>query len=51
MKMKPNVLTNISLCFGLAVALAFATGCSTTNGGNNGMKPMKAGEHQEMLNR
>ena len=51
MKMKHSLLTNISLCLGLAVALAFATGCSTTNGSNNGMKPMKGGEHQEMLNR
>jgi hypothetical protein len=48
MKMKHNLLTKISLCLGLALALAFASGCSTTPNGSDGMKPMKGGEHQIM---
>jgi sorbitol-specific phosphotransferase system component IIBC len=47
MKMKHNLLTKISLCLGLAVALAFASGCSTTSSGG-GMQPMTSGEHQQM---
>jgi hypothetical protein len=31
--------------------LAFASGCSTTSSSSDGMKPMKGGEHQMMLNR
>jgi sorbitol-specific phosphotransferase system component IIBC len=47
MKTKHNVLTKISLCLGLAVALAFASGCSTTSSGG-GMQPMTSAEHQQM---
>ncbi len=50
MKTNLNLLTKISLCLGLAVALAFASGCSTTTSVNDGMKPMKGGEHLMMLN-
>ena len=46
MKTKHNLLTKISLCLGLAVAFAFASGCSTNTGG--GMPPMSSGEHQQM---
>ena len=49
MKTKHNLLTKISLCLGLAVALAFASGCATTTSSGDGMKPMKGGEHQIML--
>jgi sorbitol-specific phosphotransferase system component IIBC len=48
MKTKHNLLTKISLCLGLAVALAFASGCSTTTSTGDGMKPMTSGEHQQM---
>jgi hypothetical protein len=48
MKTKNTLLTKISLCLGLAVALAFASGCSTTPGGGGGMQPMTSGEHQQM---
>lgn len=51
MKMKQNLLGKISLGSGLVVALAFASGCSTTNSSGDGMKPMKGGEHQMMLNK
>ena len=48
MKMKNNLLTKISLCLGLAVALAFASGCTTNSSTRDQMKPMKGGEHQIM---
>jgi hypothetical protein len=48
MKIKNNLLTKISLCLGLAVALAFASGCSTNTGNGTGMQPMTSGEHQQM---
>ena len=48
MKTKNPLLTKISLCLGLAVVLAFASGCSTTPGGGGGMQPMTSGEHQQM---
>jgi hypothetical protein len=51
MKTKHNLLTKLSLCLELAVALAFMSGCSTTPNGSDGMKPMKGGEHQMMLNK
>jgi hypothetical protein len=51
MKTKRNLLTKISLCLGLAVALAFVSGCSTTTSTGDGMKPMKGGEHLMMLNK
>ena len=51
MKTKHNLLSKISLGLGLAVALAFASGCSTTSSSGDGMKPMKGGEHQQMLNK
>ena len=51
MKTKHTLLSKISLCLGLAVALAFASGCSTTSSSGDGMKPMKGGEHQQMLNK
>ena len=51
MKTKYNVLTKISLISGCALALAFAIGCATNSTTGNQMKPMKAGEHQLMLNK
>ena len=48
MKMKHNLLTKISLCLGLAVALAFASGCATNSSNGDGMKPMTSAEHQQM---
>jgi hypothetical protein len=48
MKTKHNRLTKISLCLGLAIALAFVSGCSTTTSSGDGMKPMKGGEHLTM---
>ena len=48
MKMKHNLLTKISLCLGLAVVLAFASGCATNTGTGDQMKPMTSGEHQQM---
>ena len=51
MKMKNNILSKISISLGLAVALAFASGCRTNNGTGDQMKPMKGGEHQQMLNK
>jgi hypothetical protein len=48
MKMKNNLLTKISLCLGLAVVLAFASGCATNTGTSDQMKPMTSGEHQQM---
>ncbi len=51
MKTKHNLLSKITLGAGLAVALAFASGCSTTSSSGDGMKPMKGGEHQMMLNK
>ena len=50
MQSKSNLFTKISFCFGLAVALAFASGYSTNTSTGDGMKPMKGGEHQMMLN-
>ena len=49
MKMKNSLLTKISLCLGLAGALALASGCATTTSTGDQMKPMKGGEHQMML--
>ena len=49
MKMKNNILSKISLSLGLAVALAFASGCATNSSTGDQMKPMKGGEHQMML--
>ena len=51
MKTKHNLLNKINLCLGLAVAFAFATGCSTTSSGGDGMKPMTSSEHQQMSKR
>ena len=51
MKTKHNLLSKIRLSLGLAVALAFASGCRTNNGTGDQMKPMKGGEHQQMLNK
>jgi hypothetical protein len=48
MKTKHNLLTKISLCLGLAVALAFASGCATNSSSGGGMQPMTSGEHQQM---
>lgn len=47
MKTKHNLLTKISLCLGLAITLAFASGCSTSGGGG-GMQPMSSSDHQQM---
>jgi hypothetical protein len=49
MKTKHNLLSKISLSLGLAVALAFASGCATNTSTGDQMKPMKGGEHQMML--
>ena len=46
MKAKHNLLTKISLCLGLVVVLAFASGCASGSGG--GMPPMSSSEHQQM---
>ena len=51
MKIKNNLLTKISFSLGLAVALAFASGCVTNTGTGDQMKPMKGGEHQMMLSK
>jgi hypothetical protein len=51
MKTKHNHLSKISLCLGLAAALAFASGCATNSSIGDGMKPMKGGEHQQMPNK
>ena len=48
MKTKLKLITKISLCLGFAVALAFASGCSSTSGTGDGMQPMKGGEHNRM---
>lgn len=48
MKTKHNLITKISLCLGLMITLAFASGCSTTSGGGDGMKPMSGSEHEQM---
>jgi hypothetical protein len=42
-------LSKISVSFGLAVALALASGCATNSSTGDQMKPMKGGEHQMML--
>ncbi len=51
MKTKHNLFGKISLNLGLAVALAFASGCATNTGPGDQMKEMKGGEHQKMLNK
>jgi hypothetical protein len=51
MNKKHNVLSKLSLGLGLAVILVFASGCKTNTSSDDGMKPMKGGEHQQMLNR
>ena len=51
MKTKHNLLNKITLGAGLAVALAFASGCATNSSTGDQMKPMKGGEHQMMLNK
>ena len=48
MKTKHNMLRNIRLSLGLAVALAFASGCATNTSTGGQMKPMSAAEHQAM---
>jgi len=48
MKTKHSILRKISLCLGLAVALAFASGCATNTSTGDGMKPMTSAEHQQM---
>ena len=51
MKTNHNLLNKITLGAGLAVALAFASGCATNSSTGDQMKPMKGGEHQMMLNK
>ena len=51
MKAKHNLLSRITLGAGLAVALAFASGCATNSITGVGMQPMEGGEHQMMLNK
>ena len=51
MKTKTNLLNKIILCSALAITLAFASGCASTSGSSDQMKPMKGGEHQQMLNK
>ena len=46
MKTKHNLLTKISLCLGLMITLAFASGCATSGG--DGMKSMSNSEHEQM---
>ena len=48
MKTKHNLLSKIGLSLGLAVALAFASGCATNTSTADQMQPMKGGEHQLM---
>lgn len=45
MKTKHKILNIISLSLGLVIALAFASGCTTTTSTGGQMKPMKGGEH------
>ena len=47
-KTKYSILSKISLSLGLAVAVAFASGCATNTSAGDQMKPMKGGEHQIM---
>ena len=49
--MKKNLVNKIVLCSALAITLAFASGCASTSGSSDQMKPMKGGEHQMMLNK
>lgn len=51
MKTEHNLLGRITLGAGLAVALAFASGCATNSSTGDQMKPMKGGEHTMMLNK
>ena len=51
MKNKHSILKKISLLSGLALALAFASGCATNTSTSDQMKPMKGGEHLQMLNK
>ena len=48
MKKQHGILTKISLCLGLALALVFEIGCATNPSTGDQMKPMKGGEHQIM---
>jgi len=45
MKTKHSILSIISLGLGFAIALAFASGCTTDTSTGDRMKPMKGGEH------
>lgn len=47
MSTKHGILGRIILGSGLAIALAFAGGCSKDSG-SGGMKPMSDAEHQKM---
>ena len=51
MNTRHNGLIKIILGSALAIAFTFASGCTTTTGTSDQMKPMKAGEHQQMLNK
>ena len=50
MKTKHNSLSKIILGSALAIVLTFASGCTTNSSNSDQMKPMKGGEHQQMLN-
>lgn len=49
-KPKRGILGKIGLGSGLVVALVFLGGCKTNSSTGDQMKPMKGGEHQQMLN-
>ena len=51
MNKKHNLLRTIGLGFGLALTLLLASGCKTNTSSGDGMRPMKGGEHQQMLNK
>ena len=51
MKTKHSILMAIHLSLGLAVVLAFASGCTTNTSTGDQMKPMSNAEHQKMLSK
>ena len=44
-------LSDIILGSALAIVLTFASGCAPNGAASDQMKPMKGGEHQQMLNK
>ncbi len=51
MKTKHNILSKIILGLALAIVLTIANGCATNSSNSDQMKPMKGGEHQQMINK